>query len=53
MKHHLAKCDELGVARAEVRAAAEVGKMVNRGAASNTRKFVDELLGVEDLALAD
>jgi hypothetical protein len=53
MKHHLAKCDELGVARAEVRAAAEVGKMVNRGAASNTRKFVDELLGVEDPALAD
>ena len=53
MKYHLAKCDELGVTRAEVRAAAEVGKMVNRGAASNTRKFVDELLGVEDLALAD
>ncbi len=59
MKHHLAKCDELGVARAEVRAAAdvraaaEVGKMVNRGAASNTRKFVAELLGVEDPALAD
>ncbi len=52
MKHHLAKCDELGVARAEVRAAAEVGKMVNRGAASNTRKFVDELLGVEEPALA-
>ncbi len=53
MKHHLAKCDELGVARAEVRAAAEVGKMVNRGAASNTRKFVAELLGAEDPALAD
>jgi AhpD family alkylhydroperoxidase len=53
MKHHLAKCDELGVARAEVRAAAEVGKMVNRGAASNTRKFVDEVLGVEDSAVAD
>ncbi len=52
MKHHLAKCDELGVARAEVRAAADVGKMVNRGAASNTRKFVDELLGVEEPALA-
>ncbi len=53
MKHHLAKCAELGVARAEVRAAAEVGKMVNRGAASNTHKFVAELLGVEDPALAD
>ncbi len=25
MKHHLAECDELGVARAEVRAAAVVG----------------------------
>jgi AhpD family alkylhydroperoxidase len=53
MKHHLAKCDELGVARAEVRAAAEVGKMVNRGAATNTRKFVDELLGDEEPALVE
>ena len=53
MKYHLARCAELGVTRAEVRAAAEVGKMVNRGAASNTRKFVDELLGAEELALAD
>ncbi len=52
MKHHLAKCDRLGVARAEIRAAAEAGKMVNRGAASNTRKFVDELLGAEEPALA-
>jgi AhpD family alkylhydroperoxidase len=51
MKHHLAKCDALGVARTEVRAAAEVGKMVNRGAAANTRKFVDELLGAEEPAL--
>ncbi len=53
MKHHLAKCEDLGVATAEIRAAAEVGMMVNRGAASNTRKFVAELLGVEDPALAD
>ncbi len=53
MKHHLAKCEDLGVAAAEIRAAAEVGRMVNRGAASNTRKFVAELLGVEDPALAD
>ena len=53
MKHHLAKCDELGVARAAVRAAAEVGKMVNRGAATNTRKFVDELLVSEEPAPAD
>ena len=47
MKQHVAKCDEIGVARAEVRAAAEVGKMVNRVAATNTHKFVDELLGAE------
>ena len=53
MKHHLAKCEDLGVAAAEIRAASEVGKMVNRGAAGNTRKFVAELLGVEDPALAD
>ncbi len=53
MKHHLAKCDDLGVAAAEIRAAAEVGMMVNRGAASNTRKFVAELLGAEEPALAD
>ena len=53
MTYHLAKCDELGVTRAEVRDAAEVGKMVNRGAASNTRKFVDELLGAEKPALAN
>ncbi len=53
MKHHLAKCDEFGVARAEIRTAAEVGMLVNRGAASNTRKFVAELLGAEEPALAD
>jgi AhpD family alkylhydroperoxidase len=53
MKHHLAKCEDFGVAAAEIRAAAEVGMMVNRGAASNTRKFVAELLGVENPALAD
>ncbi len=53
MKYHLAKCDELGVTRAEVRAAVEVGKMVNRGAANNTRKFVDELLGAEEPVPAD
>jgi AhpD family alkylhydroperoxidase len=53
MKHHLAKCEDLGIAGAEIRAAAEVGMMVNRGAASNTRKFVAELLGAEAPALAD
>jgi AhpD family alkylhydroperoxidase len=50
MKHHLAKCEELGVAAADIRTAAEVGMMVNRGAAGNTRKFVAELLDVEDPA---
>ncbi len=53
MKHHLAKCEDLGVAGAEIRAAAEVGMMVNRGAAGNTRKFVAELLGAEAPVLAD
>ncbi len=53
MKHHLAKCEDLGVAGAEIRAAAEVGMMVNRGAANNTRKFVAELLGAAAPALQD
>jgi alkylhydroperoxidase/carboxymuconolactone decarboxylase family protein YurZ len=52
-KHHLAKYDELSVARGEVRAAVEVGQMVHGGAASNTRKFVDELLGAEAQVLAN
>ncbi len=47
LEHHLAKCDELGVPRDEVAQAVEVGKMVNRGAANATRKYVDELLGLE------
>ncbi len=53
MKHHLANCEDLGVAGAEIRAAAEVGMRVNRGAGSNTRKFVAELLGAEAPAPAD
>ncbi len=53
MKHHLAKCEDLGVAGAEIRAAAEVGMMVNRGAASNTRKFVAEMLGAAAPTLQD
>ncbi len=53
MKHHLAKCRDLGADGLEIRAAAEVGMMVNRGAASNTRKFVAELLGTETPALQD
>ena len=50
MKYHLARCEELGVPREEIRAAAEVGMMVNRGAASNTRKFSAELLGTGEAA---
>ncbi len=50
MNHHLSKCEELGVPREEIRAAAQVGLMVNRGAAKNTRKFVDELLGTREPA---
>ncbi len=45
MKHHLVKCEELGVDRDEIVVAAEVGMMVNRGAASKTRSFSAELLG--------
>lgn len=51
MKYHLSKCEELGVPREEIRAAAEVGMMVNRGAAKNTRKFSTELLGTAEPAL--
>lgn len=43
--HHLAKCDELGIDREEVAAAAKVGLMVNRGAENAIRKKVGELLG--------
>lgn len=45
MKHHLAKCEELGLDHDEIVAAAEVGMMVSRGAASKTRSFSAELLG--------
>ncbi len=45
MDYHLAKCDELGVDRAEVAAAVKVGLMVNRGAESRIRKKARELLG--------
>jgi AhpD family alkylhydroperoxidase len=45
LKHHLELADELDISRDEVRAAIEVGTMVNRGAARQTRSFVDELLG--------
>jgi AhpD family alkylhydroperoxidase len=48
MRHHLGLCDELGIPRAEVDAAAEVGLMVGRGAARKTREFVAELLAAEE-----
>jgi AhpD family alkylhydroperoxidase len=44
-RFHLAKCDELGIARENVAAAAKVGQTVNRGAAGATREFVADLLG--------
>lgn len=44
-RFHLAKCDELGIAREDVAAAAKIGQTVNRGAAGATRSFVAELLG--------
>ena len=45
MDHHLAKCDELGIDRADVIAAVKVGLMVNRGAEKAIRKKARELLG--------
>jgi AhpD family alkylhydroperoxidase len=48
LRHHLGECDRLGIGRDEAAAAAEVGMMVNRGAASRTRSHVRELLGGTD-----
>lgn len=45
LDHHLAECDRLGLDRAEIRAAAEIGMMVAKGAAAKTRGVVDGLLG--------
>jgi AhpD family alkylhydroperoxidase len=45
LDRHLAACDRLGMARAEVFAAVKVGQMVNRGAAARTREYVEELFG--------
>lgn len=42
---HLAKCDELGIAREEVVEAAKVGLMVNHGAERGIRKHLRNLLG--------
>jgi AhpD family alkylhydroperoxidase len=43
-RFHLSKCDELGIARETVAAAAKVGQTVNRGAAGATREFAADLL---------
>jgi len=45
MDHHLAKCDELGIPRQEVKEAVKVGLMVNHGAERAIRKKAQELLG--------
>lgn len=45
---HLGECDRLGVNRQDVQAAAEVGMMVNRGAAGKTRSWVETLLGTDE-----
>lgn len=45
MEHHLAKCDELGIAREEVSEAVKVGLMVNHGAERAIRRKARELLG--------
>ena len=45
MDYHLGKCDELGIDRAEVAAAVQVGLMVNRGAEKKIRQKARELLG--------
>ncbi len=51
LDYHLAKCDGLGVDRAEVAEAVRVGLMVNRGAEKAIRKKTRELLG--EAALED
>lgn len=50
---HLAACDALGVDRAEVAAAMEVGMAVNRGAAAKTKGVVASLLGGRGEAVAE
>ena len=44
-RFHLTKCDELGIAREKVTAAAKIGQTVNRGAAGATREFIADLFG--------
>ena len=45
MDHHLAKCDEFGISREEVREAVKVGLMVNRGAERAIRRKAREFVG--------
>jgi AhpD family alkylhydroperoxidase len=45
MDHHLARCDDLGIDRAEVVAAVQVGLMVNHGAEKAIRRKSRELFG--------
>ena len=45
MDHHLAKCDELGISRAEIIEAVKVGLIVNHGAERAIRKKARELFG--------
>ena len=48
LEHHLEACEHLGIDRADVRTAAEIGLMVARGAASKTRDYVGEIIGNGD-----
>ena len=45
LDHHLAKCDQLRIPRADVTEAVKVGLMVNHGAERAIRKKARELLG--------
>jgi AhpD family alkylhydroperoxidase len=46
LEYHLSECDRLGIDREEVKAAVEVGLMVNNGAAAKTRSRTKALLGL-------
>ena len=48
--YHLAQCDRLGIDRDEVKAAAETGMMVGRGAATKTRTHLANGLGLAEPA---
>lgn len=46
LDYHLAECDRLSIDREEVKAAVEVGLMVNKGAAGKTLAKTETLLGL-------